>query len=351
MPVFIFTIFARLSFLINLKASAFFCMLNLFRSYSPFAVMALFILALGLQLGFLSEPIPDTLGGNWIWDMLYRGLGSLLGGSAFLFSFFALLNVFLQALFLNRLTVLAELFPVNSYLPAFSYILLSALLPDWRTLTPALLANWFLLLSLREMIRIYARLNANSALFNIGFYLSLAGLICFPFFFMHTLLIWGIASLRPFKIREWLIAVLGMLAPVYFLAGILFLTDRLPLLLTLIPEQIRMPVWSRNPVEWIPGIALIFLLSIPACIYLNNFGERMLIRSKRYWGVWIAGLIFSLATGFFSNFANFSVWIAALPFFGALIANLWLEKTGRRFKNIFFYLSIAVVLFLQWYPL
>src|SRR5690606_6309131 len=154
-------------------------MLNLFRSYSPFAVMALFILALGLQLGYLSEPVSlaDTYQGNWIWNMLYQALRGVLGHSAYLFSFFALLNVYLQALFLNRLTVLAELFPANSYLPAFTCILLSALLPDWRTLTPALLANWFLLLSVREMIRIYARLNANSALFNIGFYLSLAGLI------------------------------------------------------------------------------------------------------------------------------------------------------------------------------
>lgn len=328
-------------------------MLSLFRSYSPFAVMALFILALGLQLGYLSQPLApvEPSGGNWIWHMLDTGLMRFLGNSPFLFSFFALLNVFLQALFLNRLTVLAELFHANSYLPAFVFVLLSALLPEWRTLSPALLANWFLLLALREMIRIYARLNANSALFNMGFYLSLAGLLCFPFFFMHALLIWSLGALRPFKIREWLIALLGILAPLYFLSGILFLTDSLSLLPELIPEQIQMPAGSGKPMTWIPGLALLVLLSIPASVYLNNFGERMLIRSKRYWGVWIAGLIFSLATGFFSNFANFSVWIATLPFFSALIANLWLEGKGRWFKNILFYLSIAVVLFIQWYPL
>ncbi len=88
-------------------------MLNLFRSYNPYSVIALFFVAIFLKLAILIHlEMPYVIGESQVlWLKLAGFLKVILGGSSFLITFFALVNLFGQAIFLNRIANRHHLFP------------------------------------------------------------------------------------------------------------------------------------------------------------------------------------------------------------------------------------------------
>src|SRR5690606_10108137 len=90
-----------------------------------------------------------------------------------------------------------------------------------------LIANWCLLGALDMMLRFSQPANQRKYIYNAGLLVGLAMLFHFGIVGLIPLLFISLLLLRSFNPREWLIIVLGLVTPVYFLSGILFLTDRL----------------------------------------------------------------------------------------------------------------------------
>ena len=326
-------------------------MLNIFRNYNPYSVIVLFVLALFLKLATLIHPEAAFVASqNQIaWLKLSSFLQTILGGSPFLITFFAICNLFGQAIFLNQIGNRHHLFPKSNYLPALTYILVTSLFKDWNFLSAALICNWLLLFMLSSMLKLYASTDGGKQIFNIGCYISLAAIFIFPNIFFIALLLLALGILRPFKTAEWMVALLGILTPFYFLAGFLFLTDDLGLMKKMFTIGFSFPVKVNHPVVVITAFSMLVLMMIAGIYYLNNFMSRMLFQNKKWWWVILAGLFVSLMVGTFTVAKGYNQWMPVLIPGSFVMANAWFEERKKWVTTVLFYLFAAVVIFAQWF--
>lgn len=324
-------------------------MLKLFRSSSPYSVIALFAIAIGLKLSFLIHPVQVApFQDQTIWNFLMSLFG--LGKGSFGLTFFAIVNIVLQALYLNKTTREFDLFPYDSYLPALSYVLITSLMPEWNYFSAFLVANWFILAILYNLLKLYAQSDVAKSIFNIGAFVSLSAILVFPNILFLLLIFAGLAILRPFKIKEWVMVVLGILTPVYFLVALLYLTDHILLLSEMIPISFKLPLIHWHPKVYITLITLILLL-VSGFFYLNIFSSRMLIQAKKNWSLLLIGFLISLVIGFFSIWEDFYSWFPALLLFSLIFTNLWFEERKHWISKIIFYLLTGIIIFIQWVPI
>lgn len=327
-------------------------MLNLFRSYNPYSVIALFLVAIFLKLAILIHPEMAyiTAESQIIWLKLARFLETILGNSSFLITFFAVVNLFGQAIFLNRIANRHHLFPKATYLPALTYVLVTSLFKDWNYLSAALVSNWLILATLSAVLQLYTSADARKQIFNIGCFISLMAMLVFPNIVFVLLLLLGLGTLRPFKISEWTVGLLGIITPFYFLAGILYLTDDLSLLKNTVSIDFSLPRQIADPEVVFTVLGLILAFLVIGILYLNYFMSRMLFQNKKWWWIVIASFLISIVAGMFTVAKGYNQWMAALVPASFIIANAWFAERKKWITTIFFYLFVAVVIFAQWYP-
>lgn len=327
-------------------------MLNLFRSYNPYSVIVLFLVAIVLKLAILIHPETAlTLNQHQVvWLKLAAFFKTILGNSSFLLTFFAIINLVGQAIFLNRIANRHHLYPKATYLPALTYILVTSLFPEWNYLSPMLISNWMLLAMLSSMLQLYSAVDARKQIFNIGMFISLTALLVFPNIVFILLLWLALGILRPFKIAEWMVGFLGIITPFYFLTGILYLVNDLAMLKQITTIGFSLPGEISNPEVVITATSMILLMLLVGIIYLNYFMGRMLFQNKKWWWVIIAAFFISIVAGVFTAAQGYSQWMAVLLPASFIMANAWFEERRKWITTIFFYLFVAVVIFAQWYP-
>jgi hypothetical protein len=326
--------------------------LSLFRSYNPYSVIVLFLFAILFKMAILIQPeaVFTATNSQIVWIKIAGFLEKILGNAPFLITFFALANTFGQAIYLNRIANRHHLFPKTTYLPALGYILITSLLKEWNYLSAALVSNWLILAMLSSLLQLYNAQDARKQIFNIGCFISLMSLLVFPNIIFIALLLLALAILRPFKAAEWMVGLLGILTPFYFLAGLLFLFDALPLLERMIAVGFSLPKQIREPAITLTGFSVLLVLLVTGMYYLNIFMGRMLIQNKKWWWVIIAGFVISLIAGVFTVARGYNQWMAMLVPATLIISNMWFEERRKWITSLSFYLLLAVVIFVQWFP-
>lgn len=287
---------------------------------------------------------------QFAWLKLAALIERLCGHSAFSITFFALCNTFGQSIYLNRIANRHHLFPKATYLPAMTYILVTSLFNEWNYLSAPLVANWLLLAMLSSSLRLYNAVDARKQIFNIGAYISLASLLIFPHIAFVLLLLMALASLRPFKASEWMVALLGIITPFYFIAGIFYLTDSLSQYKGMFTLGWALPQQIDSPEVVLVGFSTILILLCTGAFYLNVHMGRMLMQCKKWWWVIIMMLLVGIVAGLFTIARNHNQWMAFLIPATFVIANLWFEERKKWIGTIFFYFLAVVVIFVQWFP-
>ncbi len=141
-----------------------------------------------------------------------------------------------------------------------------------------------------------------------------------------------------------MVGLLGILTPVYFLAGILFLVDDLPLLTKMVSAGFSLPGKLAWPEIVLTAFSVILLLLITGIYYLNIFMSRMLIQNKKWWYVVICSFLVSLIAGAFTLAKGYNQWMAVLIPATFIITNTWFEERKRWLTRIFMYLLMAAVI-------
>jgi hypothetical protein len=155
--------------------------LHLVRANSPYTVIILFILTLGLKLQALGHPVvPDPGLHQALFASVVQALKGIWGASATAFTLLAAVFTFAQALYLRYIAIKHRLFGRPSYLPAFIYIIISSLHPATGYFSAPLLLNWFLLGALDALLGFTRREDQPRTIFNAGFLLACGALMYFP---------------------------------------------------------------------------------------------------------------------------------------------------------------------------
>lgn len=213
------------------------------------------------------------------------------------------------------ITVNQEIVEKNNYFPVFLFLLLSIISVNPLQITPQIFTNIFILFSIYKLISIYRQEKVLSQIFEAAFCLSfsafitISSIISLPIFFI-TLII-----LRSFNWREWVIAIVGIFAPLFIYEGVAYLSgyNRWYLFeaIAFYFKNLNQPIISEY---YFPMLFLLFVLLLISVInsFLRSFGNT--VKKQRTKLLFLCVLLFNIF-GFFSKGANSSSIILtyALP--------------------------------------
>lgn len=194
-------------------------MTGVFKANNPINNFLLFLYGFFIKIAILTiKPAPlQHAGDGPLYKILISKLQPLAADSSFFYVLITYALLYLQAVSLNRIVNNQRMMPKNNYLPGMSYLLITSLFVEWNILSAPLIINTILLWTLSKMMSLYNDHSPKATLFNIGMLIGIAAFFYFPVLAFAFVVIMALIFLRPFKLPEWVMALLGILMPFYLL--------------------------------------------------------------------------------------------------------------------------------------
>ncbi|MDE1193394.1 MAG: DUF6427 family protein [Arachidicoccus sp.] len=319
-------------------------MVSVFKSKSPAVVFQLIVLSIIMHLHFFVKPpvviVPPAN------TLMYYILHPLENLPSLILSLLYHVIVVMQALRLNYLLNQYRLFPTSGYTAAMCYILFTSLLPAWTNISDALVVNFLLLLLMHFCMRLTTTQHPISALFNCGILSGISVLLYPPISIIIILALIAILIIRSLRINELFVYLAGAIIPLYLLAGILFLYNKLEWLKNLLPVLSFHLTLLPDKISFFITLILTGICVIAGFIAMqNNFG-KLLISARKLWIIIILSLIFLIGSIFLSadNY-RLQTMLITLPACAAIASNLFYYSRNKMILALLFWLIVAIGLF------
>jgi hypothetical protein len=326
--------------------------IGIFKQKNPANIFLLLVFGVLIKLPVFLY--PHTTAGRSSDSVLFKWILQLAEPTGrtnpILYPVLAFSLLFLQAIMLTRFINIQRMMNKPTYFPGMAYLLITSLLPEWNYFSAPLIVNTILLFVLSGLFRIYNQPNAKGSIFNIGLALGIASFLFFP---AITFIIWillALAVMRPFKLNEWVLCLVGIATPFYFYGIYLFINDEWswPHLMPFF--SIGLPSVKQS--VWLAGSA--FLLVVPFLsggYYVQDNLRRMLIQVRKGWSLLLLYLLGAVFIPFVNSSDTLENWVMAAIPFAAFHACTYLYSTLRIFPLLLFWLTVAFILGYQYYEL
>jgi hypothetical protein len=238
--------------------------------------------------------------------------------------------------------------PKPNYLPGMSYILITSLLQDWNHFSAPLLVNSIMIWCWYKMIGLYNNPRSVSSIFNIGLLAGMATLLYIPAVAFLFLVIFALLIMRPFRIQEWLVGLLGFTSPYYFLLIILYLKNQLHWNNILPDIDFSLPALPTS--IWISGG--IFFLVLPFVIggyFVQNNLNKMLIQVRKAWSLTLVFLIIAVLVILINKANSYENWIVTAMPFAAFHSAAWYYPNNKLVPRILHWMILVFVLALNYF--
>lgn len=323
-------------------------MVGLFKQKAPGNVAVLFIFALLLKLPMFLQPSFTT--------SVYDGpfyvsfLSSLLSPQQSLYAaIIGFVLLYLQAMMVNYLVNEYRMTAKQTFLPAMSFILVTSLVPEWNKLSAPLVCSVFVLWAFIRMLRLYNLPKAGGKIYNIGLLIALASFFYVPALLFSGVLLMGILILRPFRLNEIFLFLVGALTPFYFYASYLFLADKLQWQ-NILPIM-HQPFIKSHPSYWMFGAFV--LLGIPFLMggfYIQAHLRKMLIQARKNWSILLLFIIVGGFIPFFNTRNDYTNWILIAAPIAAFHSCAYLYPPRRWVSLVLFFIMLVFVLSVEYAP-
>lgn len=348
-------------------------MISYFRSILPSRLILLILLFLGLQAALLlagtqatASELLHMLVGERMADgfALYRQiyddtaplsalvywLVDLLAGRSFLtYRVVALALLLLQALLFNLILNRHSVYAGKNYLPALVYLTLGSLSFAFSMLTPLLIGNTFLILSLPYIITVAREGLDNNRLFVGGFMMGLAALSYLPLALFLLVGIFAVIYFASSTFRSSLLMLCGfafpyaMLATYYLYAG--SLSDFLALHLFQ-PWQFEVS-FILDPADLAKLMALPALVLLLSLMSTLSLPQRLVFQVKFQQVMWV-WLVISLVVIFTRQDISAGTFVVLLPPIAYFSEFFFTSGRKAWLLNLVFLLVLAGVLVLRY---
>lgn len=283
-----------------------------------------------------------TDGDGTLYTGLLKWLNPAKTGNTILFPLLAYLLLYIQAVLLNQFINNQRMMNKPNWFPGMAYLLITSLLPEWNYFSAPLIVNTFMLYILSALFKTYNQPEAKGRIFNIGLALGLASFIYFPSFALALWVFLALMVMRPFRLNEWVLCLLGMSTPFYFFAVYLFINDQWSWQ-NLFPQfSFHLPVVNKS--VWLAGSA--FLLVVPFLAggyYVQEGLRKMLIQVRKSWSLLLLYLLAAALIPFTSGTPTFENWIITIIPFAAFHACMYQYTSLRVLPLLLFWLTVAFV--------
>jgi len=253
-----------------------------------------------------------------------------------------------QALRLNILLSQLKMFQQISYLPAFTYIILTALFPYWDVISSGLVANSLVIWILVKLLRLYDQNQPQTIEFNIGLIVGGAILLYEPIAILIPVVLFALTIIRPFKLTEWLVLSMGITLPFYFVFAYVFMMHNATEMRHFLPRLDWKNPLVRPDLNTILALIVLGIQLIVGIYYWQQQQSRFIIQVRKYWGVLLLVLILTFFQPIiFSTQALYASAIVITPLV-CFISFGYASPKRLLVPNILFWSSIAVIVYNHW---
>jgi hypothetical protein len=319
----------------------------LFRDKSVINLLFLAILSLVVHLHFFFLPTVAFIAeSDGLFSLLLQRYFTGIN-TPFLFILY-LVTLLVQAIRLNMLLIELKMFPKSGYTVGMTYILLSGLIAPWCAITPALFANFLLIWLFIKITRLYNQPNPKNTLFNIGLIIGTAVVCYHPTAIMMIVVLFSLAIIRPFKLQEWFVLLMGIVLPYYFLGSWLFLNDQLGSLGQYLPHIALLVPSVKMDAVFIAAISLILVGFVAGFICWQQFNSRLAIHIRKNWSAMLLLCMILLAVPFIFQEAGIQAAFMCIVPMSVFISNAFSFPKRLIFPNLLFWLMLGAVLYNNW---
>ena len=324
-------------------------MIGIFRQKNPGNALLLLVYALVLKFSMFLHPVAPELhpDDNYLYRLILRGLDSVFHQAPLPYAILTFLILFSQATLLNRISNHHKVLPKPNYLPGMSYILITSLLPDWGHFSAPLLINSIMIWVWHRMMELYNSQRPGSAIFAIGVWTGVVSLLYIPAIAFLLLVLFGLITMRPFRIREWFVGLLGFTFPYYFLFLILYLTGHwswsniVPHIIFILP--------ARPSSIWITlGMAWLVIPFIIGGYFVQKNLNKMLIQIRKSWSLLLLFLMVAVVIILINEVNSYENWIVMTVPFAAFHAAAYYYPDKKTGPLILHWLIVAYIMVMNY---
>jgi len=254
-----------------------------------------------------------------------------------------------QALRINMVMQDLRMFASVNYVPAMTYVLLTGLLMQSDVISETLVSNSLTLWMFIKLSRLYNNPDPKTLLFNIGIIAGISILLFHPFSILILVVLFALAVVRPFRIAEWLVLLLGILLPYYFVFTGLFLKDKLALANTFLPNiSFGSPLHELDKLYLI-SLGFVVFAVLVGLYQLQQHVGRLVIQIRKNWGVMMVLLITLLISPFvFSGLGPQMLLMGLLPLTAA-VSNGYSNPKKLLLPNFLFWTALGLIIINNWH--
>jgi hypothetical protein len=320
-----------------------------FKANNPYNSFLLLLYGILLKLPMFlhpAVPVPQQTDGFLFRQLLLQlnSVGNVLPG---IYSFISFLLLYTQAISFNQMANGQRLMQKPNYLPAMAYLLITSLFHEWNILSAPLIVNSLLIWVWASMSGLANSRKISAQLFNIGVAIGIATFFYFPSIAFTVLIIFGLILTRPFNPAEWLLSLLGIISPYYFLISYVFLTDKW--------KGYKFPGFSVSfPLfhgsRWALAAIIIVLFATMVGIYFvkQNF-RRQLVQSRKSWNLVFLYFFVAICIPFINATHTFQYWILCAVPLSALVGASFFYTTKKWFPLMLHWLMVAFVILFSYF--
>jgi len=199
------------------------------------------------------------------------------------------------------------------------------------------------------MMLLYNSGKAVSAIFNIAFGMGIVTLFYKPAVLFIILLWLALYIMRPFVIREWLVALLGVTTPYYFLGILLFLTNQWSWQKIFPSIHISLPAMPSSIFITI-SIILLVLGFIVGGFYVQNNLNKMLIQVRKNWSLLLLFLIVAALITLVNGGSNYTSWLLCAVPLSIFHAAAYFYPNNRTFPLVLHWNIFAFAIYINYWP-
>jgi len=325
---------------------------GLFKQKNPANLLLLLIMGVLIKWPMFVHPyLPVSKPEDGIlFDVILNFL--LPAGKSFnlFFPLLAFALLFIQAVVLTRFINNQRMMNKPGYLPGMAYLLVTSLMPEWNYFSAPLLVNSILLFILSGLFNIYNKQNAKGAIFNIGLALGIAGYVFISSLIFVVWILLALAVMRPFRLNEWMICLLGITTPFYFYA-IYTVIDGSWSWQEFVPH-ITLGVPKLKQSAWLAGsVFLVMAPFLAGGYFIQDNLRRMMINVRKGWSLLLLFLLAALLLPFVNTTGTFENWVMAMLPMASFHACTYLYATWKPFPAILFWITAGfIVAYQYWGP-
>jgi Family of unknown function (DUF6427) len=262
-----------------------------------------------------------------------------------LFSFFLLYS---QAIMFNRICNEQKMMAKPNYLAGMAYMLITSLFIEWNHFSAPLLINSLLIWIFYRVSMLYNSNKPGAAIFNIGVVMGIVTLMYQPAIVFALFVLISLFIMRPLRVREWLISLLGITTPYYFLAILLYLTNQWDWKKLRPNISFNLPAMPSSGMITV-SIVLLILPFIIGGFFVQNNLTKMLIQVRKSWSLLLVYLIVSMLIIMANGGNNYVNWMLCAVPLTAFHAAAYFYPSGKLFPAVMHWIIFGYAIYIGYW--